>query len=190
VRRHLAAFLREQLTCGRRVVIQLDDADLLNLADVGEIAWLLKAGMSRECSPELVMSLARIDRSSSHAAEFARAIRAPALAVLSWMNPTEVGWYIHWRLERYGLADLITSAATRFIARNTHGCFAAVDQVCQVALLVLRNRETGRVNVPLVRDALLVLERQRERRGHTPSDAFGQDPGSPQAPEPLRRVAG
>lgn len=163
MRRLLEVFVREILARERRVVIEVDDADTLGPAAFSEIARLRSlASADRAPGIEILLSLVHIDESSSPAADFVRAEVTPALVVLSWMNPSEVSWYLHWRLERFGLAGIITPAALRLIARCTRGCYASVDHICQMALLLLRNRAAEHIDVILVREAMRTLQRQRE----------------------------
>jgi hypothetical protein len=84
------------------------------------------------------------------------------LVVVSWMSATAVIGYLDWRLRRFNLNDVITPEATRLVARCSGGCFASVDHICQMALLLLRNRSADHIDVLLVREAIRALRRQRE----------------------------
>jgi hypothetical protein len=174
MRRLIDVFIRESLARGRRVVIEVDDADTLGPMAFGEIARLKALASRDRPGPEILLSLVHIDEASSAAAEFVRAEPAPALVVLSWLNASEVSWYLHWRLERFGLAGLVTPGAMRLISRCTRGCFASVDHICQMALLLLRNRAAEHIDVMVVREAMRSLQRQRELKLSgldTPADA-------------------
>jgi hypothetical protein len=164
MQRLLDVFIRERMGRGQRVVIEVDDADGFGAAAWKEVERCWRSGRSNGQGPELLLSLVHIDAGSSPAADFIRSRPSPALAVVSWLDPNGVAWYLHWRLERFGLSGLITPAATRLIARCTRGCFASIDHLCQMALLLLRNRSADQVDVMLVREAMRALQRQRERR--------------------------
>ena len=162
--RLIDVFVQERRAKGQRVVIEVDDADRFGPAAWSEIARMRADGTADPAAPDLLLGLVHIDESSSPAADFIRSLEAPDLVVLSWMSANGVCWYLDWRLRRFGLEGLVTPAATRLIARCTRGCFAAVDHVCQMALLLLRNRSGNQIDVGLVREAIRTLKRQRELR--------------------------
>ena len=161
MRRMLDVFLRERLLHGKRVLVVIDDADNFGPAAFAEVQRLTDRHDARGPVPELVLALVHLDAGSSPAADHLRAHASPALSVLSWMNDREVGWYLNWRLSRFGLDGLFTPPAVRLIARCTHGSFTAVDHLCQVALLLLRKHNEKFVDVTLVREALDELQRRR-----------------------------
>lgn len=157
-------FIRERRRRALRIVIEVDDADGLGPAAWDEVERCWSSGWRDGPRPELLLSQVHIDAASSPSADFVRSRASPALAVLSWLGPSEVAWYLHWRLDRFGLSGLISPAATRLIARCTRGCFASIDHLCQMALLLLRNRAGDQVDVMLVREAIRALQRQRDLR--------------------------
>jgi len=161
MRRILDLWLRERLHHGQRVAVLVDDADGFGPAAFSELERLLSVETPDRRRPELLLTVVHIDAGSSPAADFLRAQTAPELCVVSWMSERDVVWYLHWRLHRYGLDGVISPAAVRLIAQCTKGCFAAVDHVCQIALLLLRQRGGDCVDVLLVREALLTLRRRR-----------------------------
>jgi hypothetical protein len=77
------------------------------------------------------------------------------------MNATEVSWYVHWRLERFVLPELFSFSALQEITRSAQGSFTAVDFLCQMTLLLLRNRSESQADESLVREAVRVLGRPR-----------------------------
>jgi hypothetical protein len=160
----LAVFIREQLARGRRVVLQIDDADKLGPAAFGELLRLWRVARTADAAPELLLCLVHLDHGSSAAADFVRSTPAPAVTVLSWLNSTEISWYIHWRMQRFELMDMFSEAAIRLIGQCTHGCYLAIDHICQMTLLLLRNRECERADVLLVREAMRTLSRQKRSR--------------------------
>jgi hypothetical protein len=164
MQRLLAVFMREQLARGRRVVVQVDDADLMPPAACDELLRLAALARSGTFGAELVFSLVHIDQASSAAADFVRGHDALCVVVLARLKPNEVRWYINWRLQRFGLGGILTDDAVQFIGRSTDGCFAAVDHICQMSLLLLRNRTAERADAALVREAMRLLRRQLQRR--------------------------
>lgn len=161
MRRVLDIFLRERYAQGQRVLVVVDDADTFGPAAFAEVLGLSARDNQSAPAPELVLALVHIDEGSSPAADHLRAHPSPALSVLSWMDDREVGWYLNWRLGRFGLDGLITPPAVRLIARCTRGSFTAVDHLCQIALLLLRKHNEKQVDVTLVREALDELQRRR-----------------------------
>jgi general secretion pathway protein A len=168
MRRVLDLFLRERFARGQRVIVAVDDAESFGPAAFAEIARLAESGAATAPAPELLLCLVHIDEGSSPAAEFLRAQTAPALCVVSWMSNRELGWYLNWRLGRFGLAGVFSPSAIRLIARCTHGSFSAVDHLCQLALLLLRRHAEDQVDVRLVREAMRELKRRRRSPGAQP----------------------
>ena len=161
MRRVLDFFLRERAAHQQRVLIVIDDADAFGPAAFAEVLRLTERDPAVGPRPELVLTLVHLDEGSSPAADHVRACASPALSVLAWMNDREVGWYLNWRLGRFGLDALFTPPAVRLIARCTRGSFTAVDHLCQIALLLLRKHNEAHVDVTLVREALDELQRRR-----------------------------
>jgi hypothetical protein len=160
----LTVYIEEHLAKGRRVVIEIDDADRYNETAWKEIERVLAAG-SGDRRPELLLSLVHLDEASSPAASYVRVLEAPALAVVDWLQPREVSSYLRWRLDRFGLAGVNTPSATRLVARCTRGCFAAIDHICQMALLLLRKSGEEQLSVNLVSRAMRRLRGEVEVEG-------------------------
>ena len=160
MRRLIEVCIRERLARGRRVVIEVDDADCFGPTAWQEVERLQTQARADASVPELLLSLIHIDAGSSPAADYVRAQSAPGLAVLSWLSQRDVSWYLHWRLSRFDLGDIFTPAAVRLIAKCTQGCFASVDHLSQMALLIMRKQEADHVDVMLVREAMRMMSRQ------------------------------
>lgn len=171
MRRMLDVFLRERLAHGQRVLVVIDDADTFGPAAFAEVQRITARNGAVGPAPELVLALVHLDERSSPAADHLRAHVSPALSVLSWLSDREVGWYLNWRLGRFGLDGLFTPPAVRLIARCTRGSFTAVDHLCQIALLLLRKNNEDHVDVTLVREALDALQRRRGALDVRPSRA-------------------
>ena len=175
MRRLITVYANERLGKGQRVVIEVDDADAFSASAWGEIEQLLNLRCSDQ-SPELLVSLVHLDDVSSPAAAHIRAQNAPALAVVSWLEPGEVSGYIRWRLDRFDLAGINSPAATRLIAKCTQGCFASIDHICQMALLLLRSRGGNQINVNIVREAMRLLKLQNQNKGATETEPRAAEP--------------
>lgn len=161
LRRLLGVYIDESLAKGRRVVIEVDDADRYSEAAWREIERLLAAGSGAR-RPELLLSLVHLDERSSVAASYVRGLEAPALAVIDWLQPREVSSYLRWRLDRFGLAGVNSPSATRLIAKCTKGCFGAIDHICQMALLLLRKDSGDQISVAIVSRAMRRLRGELE----------------------------
>jgi len=163
MRRLITVFVQERLAKSQHVVVEVDDADAFNRAAWNEIEVLLRLGKS-ERGLELLLSLVHLDDASSPAAEYVRQQETLTFTILAWMTRAEVSSYLRWRLDRFGLAGINTPAATRLIATCTKGCFTAVDHICQMALLLLRNRAGDQINVNVVSEAVRLLQQRNQVR--------------------------
>jgi type II secretory pathway predicted ATPase ExeA len=150
----LNVYLRERIARGQQILILVDDADQFGPSAFDELLRLRQEAQGSSDAIDLLLGLEHIDAASSPAADFMRSDRAPGITVLTWMNTTEVGWYLNWRLERFGLAGLFTSNAIQHIARTSRGCFAAVDYLSQMALLLQRKHSASHVDAALARNAV------------------------------------
>jgi general secretion pathway protein A len=158
MRRLVSVYIREKLSRGRRVVLEVDDAD-----DYEQPAWdeleHVRDSSRNGHSAELLLGLVHLDEASSPAASFVRGREAPLLGVVDWLRPREVSSYLRWRLGRFGLAELSTPSANRLIAHFTRGSFTTIDHLSQIALLLLRNGAGNELDVNVVCDAIRRLQR-------------------------------
>jgi hypothetical protein len=165
----IGVYIQERLAKGQRVIVELDDADGLDPFAWQQIEHLLGLE-AKGRRPELLMSLVHLDDHSSPAATYVRQQEAPALSVVSWLQPREVGSYLRWRFDRFDLAGINTPAATRLIAKSTQGCFAAIDHIAQVTLLLMRKRCSDQMNANIVREATRLMQPRRHSRSLSPSE--------------------
>jgi hypothetical protein len=175
MRRLISVYAQDRLAKGKRVIVELDDADRLDRHGWREVENLL-ALTANGRQPELLMSLVHVDDDSSPAASYVRQQEAPALSVLAWLEPREVSSYLRWRLGRFDLEGINTPAATRLIARCTHGCFAAIDHIAQMTLLLLRQRSGDQINVNVVREATRRLQQQHQSRSASHCEPATSEP--------------
>jgi pSer/pThr/pTyr-binding forkhead associated (FHA) protein len=174
MRRLISVYIRERLGKGQRVVIELDDADTFSAGAWQEVSTLLRLN-TQDRGPELLMSLVHLDDGTSPAADHVRGQEAPVLSVLNWLEPREVSSYLHWRLERFDLCGIISPEAARSIAQCTQGCFASIDHICQMTLLLLRKHSGHQISVNLVREATRMLQRRRQPNSATPVEPEDSD---------------
>ena len=183
MRRLLDVYLEGQRGLGSRVHLEIDDADRLGTEAWSEIERIAATGRDQS-PPVLLLGLTAIETSRAPAAAYLRAAGAPAIGRLAWLDADEVASYLEWRFSRFGLTGINTPTATRLLARCSQGCFAALDHLSQIALLLLRQRDGHQLNVTVVREAmdrvkLLKAKRQTERdavRAHgQPDPAAGTD---------------
>lgn len=158
MRRLVSVFIQEKLAKGRRVVVEVDDADTFDAAAWNEIE-AVRDLKSKDHHAELLMGLVHLDEGSSPAASFVRGRQAPVLGVIDRLRPREVSSYLRWRLNRFGLAEITTPAATRLIAHFSRGSFTTIDHLSQIALLLLRNGSGDAIDVNVVCDAIRRLQR-------------------------------
>ena len=146
----------------------IDDAHTYESAAWEEIERLLAFKIDKRGAIELLLagppSLAQqID--SLRATLVAKEFDACALFPPS---DQDLASYIDWRLARFEMADLITPDAAQMIARLSGGRYAAVDVLCQMSLLLLRQLGVDRVDTDVAKTgdsaARGAPERQARRR--------------------------
>jgi hypothetical protein len=164
MRRLISVYINERLGKGQRVLIELDDADEFNKTAWQEVEFLADLSAAGQ-SPELLLCMVHLDDASSPAAVYVRSQEAPVLGVVAWLKPGEVSGYLRWRFDRFDLAGINSPAATQLIAKCSKGCFAAIDHICQMALLLLRSEGGVQINVNIVREAMRRLKHQNQAKG-------------------------
>ncbi len=65
--------------------------------------------------------------------------------------------YVEWRLRRFELSEIVTPVANQMIARLSGGRYAAVDVLCQMSLLLLRQLQLPRIDARVARQAVAAL---------------------------------
>jgi type II secretory pathway predicted ATPase ExeA len=157
----LTVFIHQRRSQGRRVIVVIDDAHALKPAAWEEIERLVAFRIDKRPAIELLIagprSLARrIDRERT-------GLEAQEVVVHALDQPSseDLMKYVEWRLSRFEMADLFTSKANQMIARLSGGRYAAVDVLCQMSLLLMRQLDAERVDSRVAQQALATLvERQ------------------------------
>ena len=65
--------------------------------------------------------------------------------------------YVDWRLERFAMTDLVSPVAAQMIAKLSGERYGAVDVLCQMSLLLLRQLGLERVDARVARQAAALL---------------------------------
>ena len=79
--------------------------------------------------------------------------------------------YIEWRLARFDMGPLVTPVAGHMIARLAGGRYAAVDVLCQMSLLLLRQLSLERVDARVARQAVATLATRQAAKLEPAHDA-------------------
>jgi hypothetical protein len=175
----LSVFVQQRRSQGRRVVVAIDDAHSLEPAAWEEVARLLAFRVEQKPAIELLLagphSLSRRIDSSTAALQEVEVIRH----ALETPSQTDLSSYIEWRLARFDLGDAFTPVASQMIARMCGARFAAVDVLCQMSLLLLRQLRLDRVDARVVRRALANLGARHTATLDGPDSAADRDSGGP-----------
>jgi general secretion pathway protein A len=155
----LNAYLLDQLTKGRNVVVMIDEAQTLEDGVLEELRLLSNLETSKEkilqillCGqPELEEKLRR-----PHLRQLRQ--RVAVRATLRPMRPDEIGPYIETRLRSAGAArmDFFTPAALAKVWSASHGIPRIVNVICDNAMMIAfadgKRRITNRVIAEAVRE--------------------------------------
>jgi hypothetical protein len=153
----LTVFVQQRRAQGRRIAVAIDDAQHLKDEAWEEIERLIAFRVDRKPALEIVLAgppalAGRLDleRINVNAGD-------TLLHELSAPTPSDVTSYIDWRLARYDMSDRFTPVATQMIARMSGGRYAAVNVLCQMSLLLLRQLGLARVDARVARQAMATL---------------------------------
>lgn len=151
----LTVFVQQRRAQRRRIVVAIDDAHRLENEAWEEIDRLLAFQIDRR--PALEVLLAG-PASLTHRAEQLGVERDKTLVhALPAPEPADVAGYIEWRLARHAMSDRLTPIAIQMIARVSGTRYAAVDVLCQMTLLLLRQLRLPRADARVVRQAMATL---------------------------------
>jgi type II secretory pathway predicted ATPase ExeA len=150
-------FVQQRRMQGRRVVLVIDDAHTFKGAAWEELERLVSFKFEKRAAVELLISgppslARRIDLERS-------ALDPSELSVLTLETPSQEDLvkYVDWRLSRFEMTDLVTPVANQMIARLAGGRYAAVDVLCQMSLLLLRQLSLEKVDEQVARQAVASL---------------------------------
>jgi hypothetical protein len=167
----LTVFIQERRSRGRRVVVAIDQTERLGAQAWEEIERLEQVSLAGKPAAELLLAdTAPPTQRIYSAATDRKVLRVP----VPIPSTVDVADYIRWRLQRFEApGDLFTPRACQLIARFSDGRFAAVDTLCQMALMLIRSRNGERVDVRVVQQAMRHLAARRTRRRQSASAAAG-----------------
>jgi pSer/pThr/pTyr-binding forkhead associated (FHA) protein/type II secretory pathway predicted ATPase ExeA len=152
----LTVFVQQRRSQGRRVVLLFDDAHLLKAAAWEEVERLLAFTIDRRPAVEVLLA-----GPPSLSDELALVpFTTPQETVthpLEVPSQPELISYIEWRLARFDMGHLMTPVAGQMIARLAAGRYTAVDVLCQMSLLLLRQLSLQRIDARVVRQAVATL---------------------------------
>jgi len=150
-------FVQQRRSQGRRVVLVIDDAHLFRPAAWEEIERLLSFQV--DYRPALELLLAGPPSLGEEFEILPPAVQPSDVLIHRLEAPTqaELFDYIEWRLGRFDMGPLVTPIAGHMIARLAGGRYAAVDVLCQMSLLLLRQLSLERVDARVARQAVATL---------------------------------
>jgi hypothetical protein len=135
----------------------IDDAHLFRPAAWEEIERLLSFQVDNR--PALELLLAGPPSLGEEFEILPPAVQPSDVLIHRLEAPTqaELVDYIEWRLQRFDMGPLVTPVAGHMIARLAGGRYAAVDVLCQMSLLLLRQLSLERVDARVARQAVATL---------------------------------
>jgi len=151
-------FVQQRRSQGRRVVLVIDDAHLFRPAAWEEIERLLSFKVDQR--PALELLLAGPPSLGEEFKLVPPVVLQPSDVLIHRLEaPTqdELVDYIEWRLQRFDMGPVVTPVAGHMIARLAGGRYAAVDVLCQMSLLLLRQLSLERVDARVARHAVAAL---------------------------------
>ena len=150
-------FVQQRRSQGRRVVLVIDDAHLFRPAAWEEIERLLSFQVDHQ--PAIEVLLAGPPSLGEEFEILPPALQPSEVLIHRLEAPTqaELFDYIEWRLNRFDMGPLVTPVARHMIARLAGGRYAAVDVLCQMSLLLLRQLSIERVDARVARQAVATL---------------------------------
>ena len=153
----LTVFVQQRRAQNRRVVVAIDDAHHLEDDAWDEIKRLVAFRIDRRPALEVILAGPRslAERLDTTRADLEPA--APFVHELPTPEPSDLMSYIEWRLAKFAMTDRLTPVASQMIARVSGGRYAAVDVLCQMSLLLLRQLRVPRVDARVARQAMSTL---------------------------------
>jgi hypothetical protein len=150
-------FVQQRRSQGRRVLLVIDDAHLFRPAAWEEIERLLSFQVDQR--PAIEVLLAGPPSLGEEFEILPPAVQPSEVLIHRLETPTQADLfnYIEWRLDRFDMGSLVTPVAGHMIARLAGGRYAAVDVLCQMSLLLVRQLSLERVDARVARQAVATL---------------------------------
>ena len=161
-------FVQQRRSQGRRIVLVIDDAHLLKAGAWEEIQRLLAFKLDEHPALEVLMAG---PPSLADELDLVPLVEPKDMLVhrLEAPTATDLFEYIAWRLDRFDMRHLVTPVAGHMIARLAGGRYAAVDVLCQMSLLLLRQLSLERVDARVARQAVATLGARQAAKLEPPS---------------------
>ncbi len=150
-------FVQQRRAQGKRIVLVVDDAHQYEPAAWEEIERLMAFKIGKRGVIELLLAGPPALAQTIDASRLGLDPKDVDTQSLYTPSDDDLASYIGWRLGRFEMADLIAPEAARMIARLSGGRYAAVDVLCQLSLLLLRQLGRDRVDEAVARQATALL---------------------------------
>ena len=150
-------FLHQRRAQGRRIVLVIDDAHLYTPAAWEEIERLMAFKVAKRGVVELLLAAPPALAQTIDASRFGLDAKDVETHSLQAPSDEDLASYIAWRLARFEMGDLVTPEAALMIARLSGGRYSAVDVLCQLSLLLLRQLGRDQVDEAVARQATAML---------------------------------
>jgi type II secretory pathway predicted ATPase ExeA len=150
-------FVQQRRAQGKRIVLVIDDAHQYTAAAWEEIERLMAFKVAKRGVIELLLAGPPALAQTLDASRFWLDPKEVETYALPAPSDDDLASYIGWRLARFEMADLITPVAAQMIARLSGGRYSAVDVLCQLSLLLLRQLGKDRVDEGVARQATAML---------------------------------
>ena len=177
-----SVFVQQRRSQGRRVVLALDDAHDFEHTAWEEIERLLAFKLDKKPALELLLAgpASLVERLDAGRLD----LEPSSISVHALAAPTEseLMSYVEWRLSRFEMADVVTPPASQMIAQLSGGRYAAVDVLCQISLLLLRQLRLDRVDARVAKQAaatLVARQGAKSESNETPENSDGAAANSP-----------
>ncbi|HZF29077.1 MAG TPA: FHA domain-containing protein [Gammaproteobacteria bacterium] len=168
----LSVFVQQRRSQGRRVLVVIDDAHSLQPAAWDEVERLLAFRVEQRPAIDLLLAGSP---SFGHRLPYSTDSET-VRHILETPSQADLASYVEWRLARFDMGGTFTPVASEMIVRLSEGRFAAVDVLCQMALLLLRQLRVARVDARIARRAIAKLAAQRTARVEDIDGVAGSSP--------------
>ncbi len=161
-------FVHQRRLQGRRVVLSIDDAHTFEDAAWEEIERLLSFKVDKQPAIELLLGGPTTLAGRFDLARCGLDPHQVKVHVLDAPSENDLVSYVDWRLNRFEMAGLVADDGVRTIAQLSSGRYAAVNVLCQMALLLLRRQGVERVDAHLAKQAAATLSERHASKLDTP----------------------
>jgi len=169
-------FVQQRRAQGKRIVLVIDDAHEYTAAAWEEIERLMAFKISKRGAIELLLAAPPALAQTLDPARFGLDSKEVETHSLFAPSDDDLASYIAWRLARFEMTDMITADAAQMIARLSGGRYSAVDVLCQLSLLLLRQLGRDRVDEAVARQATAMLVARQSAKLEDKSSVQAEQP--------------